>query len=865
MSTSTLSEPFHAPPPQPPKQSASSTTRVSLPRMSQPAKTTPRNGDPNGKQPPRRSPEPGELLGSSPPRSPQSATYAEVVSGRPPVLTSGPPSPVIPQQQVDVFANHTGTVPTGGLTDRPGTAQAPSANGVLTSAPADPPAVPVATAPSPPVPTDLPYQADGGWMTVNRNKNKKRACITPPPQSLPPPGRRRRLDGPNTRSLGVGTRAMTARAGTNPIRDTTKRTPAPPYDTLLSPTPLPRYAERNPIPPQGPPSPTMMGRSPNFLEELVPAPAPEPAPALAPALALALAHAQVPPSLGTSESDRMDIDMAPADSLAESEGNAPSRVRLSPPSPVPSLNLPLQTPAGKEIFTFHFNASTSPITRGQAPLPSAPPPPVSPVVLMDYANCHGAYALPPPSHARQYEIHRPLAGPSRLANDFEALERISAEQHRMSAPSLPTSSIPSLSTLAPSSSSSSSSSPTKRAGATAAAAAAAIPAGHNPLTGKPSRVGGTSDHNPPSESLTGRHTEPTLQTFQLYPMMPAPPGGMPPVRFADPDGAIAGTDRAFLQSLRNDIDTDETIAFRIPMMEGAPPEHITRDVQNRVYQTVREVTGESRFWVVPPRPSGTPRDPVACAWFIRGLSHESNAVLTSISVISNPAVTMFISPLTVRPELVVSLGGFASNIGDQIESMIRDAIGGPGICAIIEQLVAINPLFSGIPYSTAIAYVLETLEVDIITLASGAIVANVYMQSPAVDFEGWRYLREAVAAIPFINSYNAPAVVRTYRCIICSGSDHPANACRFPTMHGWRGPHPPPEPTNTDPPPPGSALVYRPRQPNAPQQGPPKGRLTKGRPRGPGLPPTGGNPGPNGFGAGQGPAGGAGGVGMRPF
>ena len=405
------------------------------------------------------------------------------------------------------------------------------------------------------------------------------------------------------------------------------------------------------------------------------------------------------------------------------------------------------------------------------------------------------------------------------------------------------------------------------AAATAAAAAvAAIPAGHNPLTGKPSRVGGNPSCDSPSEAVAGRLPEPTQQTFQLYPMMPAPPGGMPPVRFADPDGAVMGTNRSFLQSLRDDIGTDETISFRIPMMEGVPPEHIIRDVQNRVYQTVREVTGESRFWVVPPRPSGIPGDPNPCAWFIRGLSHESNAVLTNIRVVSNPAVTMFISPLTVRPELVVSLGGFASNIGDQIETMIRDAISGPGICAIIEQLVATNPLFSGLPYSIAIAYVLETLEIDVITLAGGAIVANVYMQSPAIDFEGWRYLRDAVAAIPFTSTYNAPPAVRTYRCTICAGNDHPANACRFPTMDGWRGPVPPPEPVNTNPPPPGSALVYKPRQQNAPQYGPPaKGRLTKGRPKGPGFPPAEGNPGPNGFGTGQGPTGGAGGAGMRAF
>ena len=265
------------------------------------------------------------------------------------------------------------------------------------------------------------------------------------------------------------------------------------------------------------------------------------------------------------------------------------------------------------------------------------------------------------------------------------------------------------------------------------------------------------------------------------------------------------------------------------MMEGALPEHITRDVQNRVYQTIQDITGEERFWVVPPRPSGIRGDLETCTWFVRGLSQESAAVLIDMGVVSNPAVTMFLSPLTVRPELLVSLGGFVSNIGNQIEDMVRQAVGCPGVRAVLEQLAAANPIFDNVPLPIAADYALERLEIDVIVLAGGAIVANAYMQSPAADAEGWRYLRSMVAAIPFVSAYNAPAAVRVYRCAICSGNDHPMNTCRFPTLHGWQGPIPPPDPPSTCPPPPGSALVYRPRQSYA--QPPGRGRLPKNKHR----------------------------------
>ncbi len=289
-----------------------------------------------------------------------------------------------------------------------------------------------------------------------------------------------------------------------------------------------------------------------------------------------------------------------------------------------------------------------------------------------------------------------------------------------------------------------------------------------------------------------------------------PHDGYPLICHNDTDSVVAGTDALFLASLHADME-DEPIPFRIPMVDGVPPEAMVRDIIMRVRLTLSDLTGEAEFFITPPQLSLVPGDQVPSVWFVRGLSPQGAAILSTIPVISNPSITLFIYRLTATPSLVITLGGLASNVGQQIENMVWTTFTHPHVRAVITDLLEANPIFAGIPSNMGVNFVLETLEVRVTVLDNGAIVVNVYLQSPGAEPEGWCYLRASVARMPFVDGFNALAVVRAYRCDVCTGDDHPMHACRFPTLSGWRGPVPPPEVTNAAPSQLGNALVFRPR------------------------------------------------------
>lgn len=642
-----------------------------------------------------------------------------------------------------------------------------------------------------------------GWTTVTRSK--KRLPTTPPNTAPPPEARRRRLNNPDKKNASVGTDDLPRLGGKRLPGNGRQppRTPAPTYEVLLSPTPLPRYAERNPAGGIGPLRPAMDGSRAIFLEEGNP-------------------RAAQPrsPQEHSSGSAAMDIDPAPdhADS--------------------PTLDVPLALGAHRSPLAYQYALATPALRAG---VEVSSPEGCNPTTTLQIIETHQAqeHNRPYPPQDRRgnsaetgpLSLNDPFAhaGPSRVSQRHDYPSLLDGE-HGLAAPSSAQSTFEPLAHSTPR---------------------------VNPLTGKPTLI-----NNPTTTSTFSYPARPVdrhpLQ-HPLFPSMPTPLGGLPDIRFSDPDGVVAGTDSAFLRTMREDS-TDNARPFRVPMVEGLPPEPVVRDIQSRAYQTIREATGESEFWIIPPRPAGTPGEGHPSSWFVRGLSRHGARLLETRRVISNPAITIFIYPLTLSADHVATLGGFISDVGGQIENMIRGTFGDLEVRTILAQHVASNPIFDNIPTDLGVEFVLETLEVATMVLESGAIIANVYLQSPAVGTDGWRYLRHAISLVPFVDGYNAPAVVRTYRCAICAGGDHPSHACQYPSLPGWRGPTPPPENPTPLPPPPGNALVYRPRPQNEARP-----RLPKGKGRGHPGPPPWNPPGQNSHGGHGGPAGGATGIGSRPY
>ncbi len=297
--------------------------------------------------------------------------------------------------------------------------------------------------------------------------------------------------------------------------------------------------------------------------------------------------------------------------------------------------------------------------------------------------------------------------------------------------------------------------------------------------------------------------------------MQEPRGGYPLVRFNDHHGHIRGTDPAHIAEIRADAPTS-VLVVRFPGVTALPPGRMVTNINQRMSATCREEFGEPNVWLVPPRPDplAAPGDYEPRAWFLLGHSPQLGEELLRRFCISTHILTFFVFPLDIEPDLVLTLGGFASNIGFQIESMIRATFESVAIRNILAQQIAMNPRYDGMSDDSGVEYVLESVDIEVITVDQ-TYAANIFLSSPASTPENFRIMRDAIASIPFINSFNAPAEPLWFECELCASHDHPTQACRYPTLPGWLGPVLPSEPRPPQPQfGPGSALTYRPSRPS---------------------------------------------------
>ncbi|TFK84936.1 hypothetical protein K466DRAFT_566922 [Polyporus arcularius HHB13444] len=296
-----------------------------------------------------------------------------------------------------------------------------------------------------------------------------------------------------------------------------------------------------------------------------------------------------------------------------------------------------------------------------------------------------------------------------------------------------------------------------------------------------------------------------------------PQGGYPNVNFDDHDSLVYGCDDTFITTMRTAKrkfeDESDPLIVRFALLDGLPPGKMGLNVMDLAQRAIAEVTNEKNVWVVPPRPTTAPvGDVCAIAWFVRGLTKAGAAKLLDMRLITTQLVTFFVFPHSVEPRLVLTLGGFWSNIGGQIEEMIETTFRGPEIYDILAQCAEVTPMFNGMETERAVNYLLETLEVKVSTLPDRLIFACAYLAFPGVEATTWRYLRNAIASVPFDNGYNSRGTTWSFRCGVCGANDHPEVLCVWPTLDGWLGPCPSvPMAQNEPPPQPGSSLVYRPR------------------------------------------------------
>ena len=207
---------------------------------------------------------------------------------------------------------------------------------------------------------------------------------------------------------------------------------------------------------------------------------------------------------------------------------------------------------------------------------------------------------------------------------------------------------------------------------------------------------------------------------------------------------------------------------------------------------VQAITGEVGFYVVPPeRDLATPpgRD-VPYPWAIRNISPTGGQRIVDRAVWSFPDITFFAQArLLAFPRWLVALEGFVDDDEAAITRTIHTVLKRPEHRRMISEMLAANPGYTGRNRDNAIQAILDSLQVEVLTLNNGNIIANIYMDSPTRDIRRWRAWVAHLRSIEYGDYTNATATPREVRrCLGCRSTAHPTHLCPFPTLPGWNGP-----------------------------------------------------------------------------
>lgn len=276
-------------------------------------------------------------------------------------------------------------------------------------------------------------------------------------------------------------------------------------------------------------------------------------------------------------------------------------------------------------------------------------------------------------------------------------------------------------------------------------------------------------------------------------LTPTPPGGFPEIHHAMHDALTRGMDPNCIRS--PETAANDPVLYVQVFNIGYPASlQQARELTREITAAITAFSGETGFVVVPPVPPQgarlNPRD-LPLTWPILGLTGGTVDRAATQHTLSYQTITLFAYRQTQAiPRWTIRLIGFTHNVGNQIQTMVREAFETGPIRRCIEEMAAENPDFA--PWmepSLRADALLHTLQVDVFVMSSGAIFANILMDSPTADPEVRRAWIEELHMIEFRSPYNAPARAQhTTRCEGCHSVAHPTHLCPFPHIPGWNGP-----------------------------------------------------------------------------
>lgn len=266
----------------------------------------------------------------------------------------------------------------------------------------------------------------------------------------------------------------------------------------------------------------------------------------------------------------------------------------------------------------------------------------------------------------------------------------------------------------------------------------------------------------------------------------------PVVHRDDPEAMLRGLAIPWVETIWNDP------AGTIALIEVFNTRYSSSIPQNRrtaaaLRGAITSATNQTSFHLVPPELAQgvNPASRMAPSlWAARGLTEQSTTVLTEQRVWTARSISFFAYPRTLSiPSWLLSLEGFIDDNQNEIErtvsSVIRSARHYDQIVLMIRQ----SPEHALADPHEVARTILSTLDVRVITLGNGNIIANVYMAPPTRNIRRWRAWVQDLRSTRFGIYLTATATPRAISwCAGCRSADHPAHHCPFPMTQGWLGP-----------------------------------------------------------------------------
>ncbi|KAI9063990.1 hypothetical protein FKP32DRAFT_1603326 [Trametes sanguinea] len=272
-----------------------------------------------------------------------------------------------------------------------------------------------------------------------------------------------------------------------------------------------------------------------------------------------------------------------------------------------------------------------------------------------------------------------------------------------------------------------------------------------------------------------------------------PAEGFPDIEMDDPDALYADLAPERANALRNG-NTEPVLLFQVYNV-GFPTPQQVQEVTEAATTVINSLRPEPGLLILPPEPPRAPdgtRVGSPITWTALGVSRATISDAIRLRVMSTTRITLiFYSQTPAIPRYLFTLTGFVHNRDNSILNAVAAVFGGPVIFPATLQLTQGNPAFRDVSPEQAAWRVIRTLEVRVVRLQNGNILAAIYCDPPTTSVARWRAWRNLAFTQMYPSNFNATGFARRRAlCAGCHGADHPTHLCPFQDVPGWNAPPP---------------------------------------------------------------------------